>query len=374
MTLTLNRPPTSGSKAAIANISPETLNAMHMFRLDPEGYARQALPDAIDIKIDSIVMGDRSIPTISVQSAIADSTLIIDRTALAQLQAKIVMKQYPEMQMANGNIVPIDYSREGVSITSSGAEIIETIQVDRIGAMAGITDYTNGGPAVDLLIERMFTFARTIGAQANYSIFELRNSANSKIPLKGTKLEALKEAYLRYIDRGGYYGDPQLGLQGLLTINGTSEYSSPTVFSTALAADTMLAILADMANTITDNTNGIERPKRLVTTERVRNAAIHTRRPNSSKSVYEEFMETERSIDRIGDWITDNHLKGADTNGGDIALLLPNDTDKLCLKVIQQFTMLEEQMRGFGYTVHAFATVGLIHCTRPRAVLKAFGL
>jgi hypothetical protein len=163
-------------------------------------------------------------------------------------------------------------------------------------------------------------------------------------------------------------------LQGLLTINGTNEYTSPNRITTALAADTMAAILADIASSIGQTTNGVEQPDTIITTLRVRDAAMHTRRAIGGKSVYEEFMDTERAAGRITRWVVDEHLKGAAPDGTDIAIVLHYNPDKVKLKIVQDFTMLDEQQRGYGYTVHAFASTALVLCMAPQSIMKCYNV
>jgi hypothetical protein len=112
----------------------------------------------------------------------------------------------------------------------------------------------------------------------------------------------------------------------------------------------------------------------LVTPLRIIRAALNTRLDNNQMSVYEALMNVERQIGGIEEWITDEKLKGAAADGTDLVLVLPNDVDKLCLKVAQPYTQLDAQLTAMAYTVHAYMSTGLIHCTSPQSMMICYGL
>jgi hypothetical protein len=354
-----------------SDIPADTLRAARLHQQDPLTYWQQAYPAADEVRVDSTEIEGKlfQIPVIRSDSEMMNA----GRDAFVRLFSKIVEKQYTKKLMGTGQIVPIDASRDGVSTLIDGTEVIEIVQTDNIGSMAAITDYSSGGPSIEVTMERSYSFVKMIGAKVIYSFAEVQKSLIAGMPLDSRKLAAMKESYVKYLDYGGYFGDAALGLQGVLTINGSTEYTSAARIVLGLPADQMLAILADIASTIPENTNNIEQPKRLVTTQRVMRAALNTRLDNNSKTVYEAFMEVEARIGGITEWIVDEKLKGID-NGNDIALVLPVDIDKLSLKVSTPYTQLDEQQINMAFVVHAYAGVGLIICTAPQAVMKVYDL
>lgn len=361
---------TRPSASLYNDIDPETLQAIRLSNDNALSYWSRAYPTA-EVKIDSVEIEGRihQVPSIK-----KDSTLTAAREAFVQLASMIIEKEYPEMQMGMGKIIPIDSSRMGVSTLVDGTEVVEIIQTDTIGAMAAIEDYGTGGPAIDVTMERAWQFLKYIGGKVIYSIFEVEKSRTAGMPLDSRKLAALQKSAVKYLDYGGYFGDPAIGLNGVLTINGCAEYVSPARIVQGMPADQMLAILSDVCGTIPQNTNNIERPKKLVTPLRVIRAALNTRLDNNQMSVYEALMNVESKIGGITEWITDERLKGAAPDGSDISLVLPDDPVKLCLKVAQPYTQLDEQLTNMAYTVHAYLSTGLVQCTAPQALMVCFGL
>jgi hypothetical protein len=298
-----------------------------------------------------------------------NAEFITGRDALLAATAKVIQKQYTELKLANGKIISIDYSQDGVFMGVSGAEIYEIVQFDNIGMMQIISDYGKGGPSSDVIAERAYVTVRVFGGQVQFSLLEILRlmGAGQNLPMR--KMESLKHSYMKYLNAVGYHGDVRGGLQGLLTISGTTNYIVPTPITPGVNADYLLSLLTSISYAVPNATNGIETPSRLVTPRAVRDIAMSVRRYGVDVTVYEEFMHSNSLIeDGISEWVIDDSLLHA-RNGRSVCLLVSTDMDKVCLKVPQQFTTLDAQIQNFGLTVHAFGSTAGVVCTAPASIM-----
>jgi hypothetical protein len=343
------------------------------YRRSPLEAYKQAYPGH-EVVADDVMSEDGSFVIGSICQVVADdSQMLMSRDALASVMAKVLYKQYPELKLANGKIIPIDRTSDGVIYGVSGTEIYEVVQLDYIGCMEIISDYSKGGPSADVVASRAFITVKMFGGQVNFSILEIIRVASSGLSLPDEKLKSLRYAFMKYLNAVGYHGDARGGLQGLLTLSGTTNYVVPTAVDFGTSADYLTSILADIAAKIPEVTNGIENPTRLVTPLRLKEIAMSSYRTGVEISVYEEFVNREQKAGRITDWVTDEHLRYAD-GGRSICLLVHDEIDKLALKVPQDFTMLDAQMDNFSYTVLAFGTTAGVVSSAPASVMKIYNM
>jgi hypothetical protein len=347
---------------------PETIQVMGAMREDPLAAYQSLWPDHSVTIVPVGGSGDGCMAVV----ADSEGTPAHDRDAFAAAVARVLQKRYPELKFGSGSIIPIDYSQDGITTLLSGEEVYQLAQYDLVGSMALITNYSNGGPAVNVVFERAARVAKMIGAQFDIR-FLPQKLINVSKSLFDFKMEALQRAFVSYLDAGAIFGDPRAGLDGLLTITGKTEYVSPAPINIGMNADLMLEILNGMAAAVMTATNTVESSKIFVTPWRVMNAAMSTRRTNSSQTVYEEFMATQRMAGLIERWEHSETVRRVDA-GADVAFMLPNDPEKLCIKIPTALTYLEASRVGLGFTVHAFATTLLVVTPSPACILLIRGI
>jgi hypothetical protein len=359
---------------ALPAVPHETTEFYNLYRRSPLEAFQRAY-QGHEVVADDVLDEDGNRVGVVCEVIVADdsSSMSIHRTALASLMGRIIEKQYPDLKMAMGQIVPLDTTQRGVIYGVSTTAIIETIQYGFVGCMELISDYSKGGPSADITIEKSYVSVKMFGGQINFSLQEVARAGAGNINLDVGKMMALKKAYMRYLNVVGYFGDARGGLQGLLTMTGTTTYVSPQTVDYGINADLLSAILADMANKIPEVTNGIEQPAKLVSPQKLLFIASNTRRSGVNETIFEEFMKREALLGRITDWIVDEHLKDAD-GGRPLVLILPNDIEKVCLKVTQEFAVLDAQVQNFGYTIHGFGATAGILSEAPASILKAYNL
>jgi hypothetical protein len=326
------------------------------------------------VRADSITDDDNNLLGFVTTVADDEGVPIVDRDAFALASARVIQREYPQKKFGMGLIVPIDSTLDGVSVLDNGQQVYMLAQYDLVGSMALVTDYAAGGPAVDVRFEKAAVTAKTIGAKFILSFAELGELVKSAgRSLADFKYAALRQAYINYIDYGCVFGDPRAGLDGLLTISGKTEYIAPTPVVAGMSADLLLSMLGDMASAVTIATNTVETSDIFVTPFRVMNVAVNLRRTNSSRTVYEEFMESQRMARLVSRWETSESLRRADA-GQDVAFMLPFDREKLCIKCPTPLSFLDGLRQGLGYVVHAMATTLLLVTPSPACILIIRGL
>jgi hypothetical protein len=351
----------------------ETIQVFGDFRRNSQA-AYQALWPNHQVRADSITDDEGNVCGYVATVADDEGTPIADRDAFALAASLVMEKKYPDKKFGNGEIIPIDSSADGVSTLEDGTQIYRMAQYDTVGSMAVISDYSRGGPAIDVRFQRAAITAKMIGAQINLSVMEMLTTVRTAgRSLADYKYMGLRNAYVNYLDAGAVFGDPRAGLDGLMTITGKTEYLSPAPIALGMNADQLLTILSEMASAVTIATNTVENSKIFVTPFRVLNVALNTRRTNSSETVYEEFLRSQRMAGLIEDWVSSESLRRVD-GGNDVAFMLPKDKAKLCLKCPTGLLFLDGQRIGFGVTIHAMATTLLLVTPAPACILIIRGI
>lgn len=301
------------------------------------------------------------------QFKIDDDTLIFASRELTAMRAKIYERQYPEKKMASGQILPIEVMTE-----AAWADEIEIEEYDIYGIMQVIADYSKGGPRVGNSSRRVRYQIKTIGGHAGYSLEEINKARFANKPLLAQRMRALREAYENYQDHVGYWGDTSFGLQGLFTLP-LPTMVSPMPFSGATSADDLLALLNSYVAAIQEPTFGLETPKKMVLPEAQYRRIFSTYRTNTSETIGEAFLRSQRAQNLIQDIIMDVKLKKA-YNGQDVGLILPDDEDKISLGLTIPFTMLPEQVQNMEFVTHAYARVMGVVCKYPMSTLIFTGI
>lgn len=288
-----------------------------------------------------------------------DATLEFAERSLTTLRAKVYNKQYPAQKMANGEILPIEIMDD-----CEWADEFEIEEYDVFGIACVIADYSKGGTRVGTSARRVRYPIRTVGAHCGYSLEEINKARFANKPLKEQRMRALREAWNNYIERGGYFGDPDFGLEGLFTLKLPTQASSMT-FAAASTADDLLALLNGYVSGISVDTFGIEIPKKMVMPQFQYDKIFSTYRPQTTETVGEAFLRSQRAQGKIENIIVEPKLAKAAPDGTDALLILPDDEDKISLGIPVPWRMLPEQVVNLETIVHALGRTSLVICKSP---------
>lgn len=288
-----------------------------------------------------------------------ETTLYANRE-LTRIRAKVYEREYPTKKMANGEIIPISIQTE-----AEWDDYIEVEEYDVVGIAAVIADYSKGGPRVGNIVRRVLYKIKTVGDHVGWSWEEINKARTHNRPLQEQRLRALREAADNYLDKGGYDGDPDYGLPGVLTLP-IPRFASAIRFADAASTDDLLALLNAPVRGMMDLTNGMAMPKKLVLPEKQFGQIYDTYRASGSdQTIADAFLNSQSKQGLIDEIICDNKLKGKGTGGTDVGLILPDDEDKICLGVQLPFMMLPEQQINLEFVIHGVMRTSLVQCNYP---------
>lgn len=290
-----------------------------------------------------------------------EETTLYAHRQLTRMRARTYEREYPMKHMANGEIIPIVIQTE-----AEWDDYIEIEEYDIVGIAAVIADYSKGGPRVGNVMRRALYKIKTVGDHVGWSWEEINKARTHDRPLQEQRLRAAREAIENYLNRGGYDGDPDFGLPGILNGVAIPRYYSATTFDAAPTTDDQLALLNAPVRAMMEMTNGMAMPRKMVLPEKQFAKIWETYRATGSDQVVaESFLNTQSRQGLISTIICDNHLQGKGENGGDVGLILPDDESKICLGVQMPLTFLPEQQMNLEFVIHAVMRTSLVQCAYP---------
>ncbi len=291
-----------------------------------------------------------------------DATLMFAERALTAIRAKVYEKQYPAQKMANGEILPIE-----IMTDCDWADEFEIEEYDVYGIASVIADYSKGGTRVGVSARRVRYPIKTVGAHVGYSLEEINKAQYANKPLKEQRLRALREAWNNYMERGGWFGDTDFGLQGIFTLD-LPTIVSPQTFAATTSADDLLALLNSYVSAYSVNTLGIEIPRKMVLGQSQYDKVFSTYRAGTNETVGEAFLRAQRAQGKIDKIVVEPKLRAA-VNNQDALVILPDDEDKISLAVAVPWMMLPEQVVNLETIIHSLGRTSLVVCKAPLASL-----
>lgn len=297
-----------------------------------------------------------------------EESLLFAQRSLTKIAEEIYLREYPFM-MASGEIIPVKVMPE-----LEAKKYVEIAELDVFGLAAVVADYSKGGPRVGVVARRQLYPIKTVGDHAAWSWEEILFAKAENLPLEDKNLEAARIAYEAYLNKCGYFGDPDYGLPGLLTSN-LPRLSAATTFAAAASPDALLALLNSPIAAIRTSTNGFETPKKIVLPQKqFQQIGTTMRASNSDVSVLAAFQDLQTKMSQAATIVVDDNLRGAGTNGEDVMLILPDDSKAICLGVAMDFRLLPPQQQNLEYVVHGLGRVIGAMVIRPMSGLIIEGI
>lgn len=290
---------------------------------------------------------------------------------LTALVTKTQNRVYPELKIANGDVVPVkDFPELRLK------ENVEIAEFDLYGIAKVIADYATDFPTVGAVVRRQTYAIKDIGAKTLWSWKELQQSRAENVPLEAKRMEALRTATDRKMNVVGYEGDADFGLPGIFTSQIPRQTAAST-FAGAATPDALKAIIDVAVRTVKSNTNSTTTPAMVVLPQVQLDILGDTMRStNSDITVLQAIKDAQAAKGISLEFVEDNNLKGKGTNGEDCMLILPYDEEKLCFGVAMDFTIPPEltQWTGAQYIVHSLARILGIMAYEPLSALIVEGI
>jgi hypothetical protein len=290
---------------------------------------------------------------------------------LEHVKTKTYDIKYPELK-ATG-LIPVSGE------AGPGAESITYQQFDQVGMAKIIADYADDLPRSDVKGKEFTSVIRSVGGSYGYSLQEIRAATMAKKPLVTRKAASARRANDQLVDQIAWFGDTVNNLPGLLSnanipevAAGTGGSLSPNTLWAGKDGNEIVDDLNNLANSVIDVTKGIEVPDTLLLPI-AQFSLIATKRmaDGTDTTVLEFFMKNSPSIKRV-EWVS--QLKGAGTNGVDVAIVYKNSPENLTLEIPQPFEQLNVQQRGLEFIVPCHSRIGGVLIYYPLSLAKMEGI
>lgn len=293
---------------------------------------------------------------------------------LEHVKARSYDVQYPELKARQ--MIPVSYE------AGPGAASITYEQYDMVGVAKIIASYADDLPRSDVKGKSFTVQVRSIGNSYGYNVQEIRSAAMAGKPLEQRRANAARRAFEEKVNRIGFHGDDEFGLNGLLT--------HPNITSGSVTADgdegdgnndtewvyktpsQILRDMNDLVNGIVNDTNGVEVPDTLaLPIEHYGLIATTARSTTTDTTILEFFLKTNPYIKEV---VPLHELAGAGTSGVDVMIAYRRDPDKLTLEIPQDFEQFPPQERGLEFIVPCHGRCGGVIIYYPLSVAVGEGI
>lgn len=284
---------------------------------------------------------------------------------LETIKAKTYDIIYPELKALEW--IPVSAE------AGPGAETITYQSFDMLGMAKVIANYSDDLPRADIKGQEFHVSVRSLGASYGYNVQEIRAANFAGRNLEQRKANAARFSIEQKLNKIGWTGDTDSGLQGLVNNPNVTRIASPnngsgssTLWSSKTAAN-ILADLNTIADTIFTSTNGVEQPNTMLM-PLSQYTLIATTRVDSVTplTIMQFFLMNSPFIKHIEPiW----EMQGAGIGiqspsiaaGGDCVIAYDYNPDKLTFEVPIAFEQFAAQEEGLEFLIPCHArTAGVI--------------
>lgn len=280
--------------------------------------------------------------------------------------------EYPELDMANGDILPIDRS------VPAGAKTFVYYTYGGTGLAAVLNTYAaNSIPTVGRQAKATTGTLHDMALAYVVNISDLEAAAMTGDRLQEGLGDATKRGHMLMRDQIGWFGYPSLGLYGLLTHPNTTQLVATAAWSSA-TYDQVLADVGSLINTPNNLSNGIEVVNTLAFPLAVANNLgarnINTANPNGDSF----WTALQKAFPRVR-FITSIMLDAANHAGTDYAtknvvVAFNNAPRKASLIIPKDFTILPPQWAALEMRVFTHSKIGGVKIPYPLSIAIMRGM
>lgn len=274
--------------------------------------------------------------------------------------------EYPELDMANGDILPIDRS------VPAGAKSFVYYTYGGTGIAAVLNTYAaNSIPTVGMQAKSTTGTLHDVTLSYAVNIADLEAAAMAGMQLESGLGDACKRGHMLTRDEIGWFGEPKLGLYGLLTHPNITHMSATGLFS-GLTAEQIAANVATLINTPRNLTNKVEVVNTVVFPDQVWTAlqARPWNTGNASNLTIAEWLQKNHPGVTFKTSITLDSANHASTDfaGSNVIVAYNNSPRKASLVVPKDFTLLPAQWEALQMRVYNHSKVGGAKIPYPLSV------
>lgn len=286
------------------------------------------------------------------------------------VQAKIYEYQYPALK--SFQLIPINYD------VPAGAEYVTATQYQAVGRARIINSYADDLPESGLLGTQLTNPVQGIGTSYRYSHQEIRAAQMARLGLPLRLAEAARRANDQMVDNLAFFGNPAVGMTGLLNNPNVPTQTVPadgTGGNTEWSTKSPDQILRDMnliVNQVVVQSNEVEMPDTLLLPlEQYTLIASTPRSPNSDTTILNYFLMNNPFIRQV---IPVPKLDGAGTNGADVMIAYEKNENKLEMQIPLPFTQYAPQERNLEFVIPCESRFGGVSIYYPLSLIIGEGI
>ncbi len=279
--------------------------------------------------------------------------------------------KFPRLRFAEGDLIPISFE------AGPGARSITYETFTMLGIAKVISDYADDLPRGDVKGKETTVNVRDLGSSFGWNVREIKSARRTGKALEARKSQAARRAIFQLLDKIAAFGDPETGLQGLLTHPNITEVVVPadgTGSSTKFQdkdPDKILRDLNAIPTAIIDSTNGVESPNTMLMPHAQFELISNTpRSSHSDVSIKEWFLRNNEHIKEILPVVK---MKGAES-GDDVIVCYEKNPQTMTLEIPDPFEILDGEQRGLEVLFPAIMSTGGVIVYYPLSVAKAVGV
>lgn len=282
--------------------------------------------------------------------------------------------EFPELTMANGDIIPID------TTIPTGAESYTYYTYEATGIARVMNTYSASSiPRGNLAGKKHTAQIHSIPFSYGWNIQDMRASqmAGQKYNLSNDQAAGAKRATMQVIDDIGWFGDDEFDLVGMISHPNVTHTITPvggTSGERSLAkkdSDEVLADFGDLINTPENITNRVEKVTHVVVASDIW-ATLHER-PRSSTSdtsiakwLIANYPDiTFAGVARLK---SDAHDDAAEFAGEALMMAYTKRKGRGELVISQQFEQMTPQQEGLETVIYTHARCGGVKLPYPLSV------
>lgn len=282
--------------------------------------------------------------------------------------------EFPELQMASGDIVPIDET------VPSGAHSYTYYSYEQTGVARLMNTYASSSiPRAGLGAKKHTAQIYSIPMSYGWDLQDIRASEmpGQKYNLRTDQAEAAKRATMQVMDTVGWFGDDEHGLFGLVNHPNVTHTLTPVGASSSQRSlllkdpDEILADFRDLIHTPNNLSNGVETVTAVAVAAEVWSDLMSRPRSSTSDTTIGQFLianhpdVTFMSVPRLN---AAGHADSEEFAGKALMVAYTKSRGKGELVIPQQFEQMPPQENGLETLVYTHARVGGVKLPYPLSV------
>ena len=297
----------------------------------------------------------------------SDQELMLVGEQLLSVESKIYEKQYKELKLADGAVVPITSNMTPADL--AGAYDM----FDTQGQAGFISNWGTDTKSVSASKERSTYNAYSCAVSYEYSWEDLLRAAQTGTNVDAAKALAARKAVDELKEQVGFYGEAKLGLKGLNEIVELGNKATIADPGSGTAFDDKDAdqIIADFTNLWSILEEQEAAPNKVILPVK-QFAKISTARLTDSDATILNYLKV--AFPTITSWMSYSKLKGAGEGAKDRMVMFSADPDNIRYEMPVKLAQRGPDTTSLMTKVTVYARVAGIICPYPYKIVYGDGI